>query len=130
ACDHFDIREERGYTTKFSQQGESWLTLFACNQFSLVPYCYPAKRVINAHPLVQQAFVVPVEDKEFGHRPVAVVEYASQAGDVNLAEWVRDKLARFQQPVRWLTLPSELKNGGIKISRRALQQWVCENCKN
>lgn len=42
ACDHFDIREERGYTTKFSQQGESWLTLFACNQFSLVPYCYPA----------------------------------------------------------------------------------------
>ncbi|VEA22556.1 putative cytoplasmic protein [Salmonella enterica subsp. enterica] len=30
ACDHFDIREERGYTTKFSQQGESWLTLFAC----------------------------------------------------------------------------------------------------
>lgn len=88
------------------------------------------ERVINAHPLVQQAFVVPVEDKEFGHRPVAVVEYASQAGDVNLAEWVRDKLARFQQPVRWLTLPSELKNGGIKISRRALQQWVCENCKN
>ncbi|WP_231499274.1 hypothetical protein [Salmonella enterica] len=44
---------------------------------------------------MQQAFVVPVEDKEFGHRPVAVVEYASQAGDVNLAEWVRDKLARF-----------------------------------
>ncbi|TGD31920.1 o-succinylbenzoate--CoA ligase, partial [Salmonella enterica subsp. enterica serovar Poona] len=88
------------------------------------------ERVINAHPLVQQAFVVPVEDKEFGHRPVAVVEYASQAGDVNLAEWVRDKLARFQQPVRWLTLPSELKNGGIKISRRALQQWVCESCKN
>lgn len=41
-CDHFDIREERGHTTKFSEQGESWLTLFACNQFSLVPYCYPA----------------------------------------------------------------------------------------
>lgn len=72
------------------------------------------ERVINAHPLVQQAFVVPVEDKEFGHRPVAVVEYASQAGDVNLAEWVRDKLARFQQPVRWLTMPSELKTEGLK----------------
>ncbi|ECC3911613.1 O-succinylbenzoic acid--CoA ligase, partial [Salmonella enterica] len=23
-----------------------------------------------------------------------------------------------------------LKNGGIKISRRALQQWVCKICKN
>lgn len=28
-CDHFDIREERGHTTKFSEQGESWLTLSA-----------------------------------------------------------------------------------------------------
>jgi O-succinylbenzoic acid--CoA ligase len=38
--------------------------------------------------------------------------------------WVDDKLARFQQPVRWLVLPSELKNGGIKISRQSLRQWV------
>ncbi|MEW5190362.1 o-succinylbenzoate--CoA ligase, partial [Citrobacter freundii] len=42
----------------------------------------------------------------------------------NLAEWVKDKLARFQQPVCWLTLPPELKAGGIKISRRALSDWV------
>jgi O-succinylbenzoic acid--CoA ligase len=33
-------------------------------------------------------------------------------------------VARFEQPVRWLLLPTELKNGGIKVSRRALQQWV------
>ncbi len=39
-------------------------------------------------------------------------------------KWVKDKLARFQQPVRWLTLPPELKNGGIKISRQALKEWV------
>ena len=85
------------------------------------------ERVISAHPHVLQAFVVPVEDREFGHRPVAVVEYDAQAGDVDLAEWVKDKLARFQQPVRWLTLPSVLKNGGIKVSRRALQEWVRAN---
>lgn len=85
------------------------------------------ERVISAHPYVLQAFVVPVEDREFGHRPVAVVEYDAQAGDVDLAEWVKDKLARFQQPVRWLTLPSALKNGGIKVSRRALQEWVRAN---
>ena len=71
--------------------------------------------------------MVPVEDREFGHRPVAVVEYDVQAGNVDLAEWVKDKLARFQQPVRWLTLPSALKNGGIKVSRRALQEWVRAN---
>ena len=80
------------------------------------------ERVIAAHPAVLQVFIVPVADKEFGHRPVAVVEYDQQS--VDLDEWVKDKLARFQQPVRWLTLPPELKNGGIKISRQALKEWV------
>ncbi|MDZ7324702.1 o-succinylbenzoate--CoA ligase [Kosakonia sacchari] len=82
------------------------------------------ERVIARHPQVQQVLVVPVDDAEFGQRPVAVVECA---GDVNadaLSQWVADKLARFQQPVRWLMLPAALKNGGIKISRRAVQQWV------
>ena len=82
------------------------------------------ERVITAHPHVLQAFVVPIEDREFGHRPVAVVEYDAQAEGVDLAAWVQGKLARFQQPVRWLTLPPELKTGGIKISRRALLEWV------
>lgn len=84
------------------------------------------ERVIAAHPHVLQAFVVPLEDHEFGHRPVAVVEYDTRADDANLAEWVKDKLARFQQPVRWLELPPELKSGGIKVSRRALLDWVRE----
>ncbi|ANR80728.1 o-succinylbenzoate--CoA ligase [Kosakonia sacchari] len=82
------------------------------------------ERVIARHPQVQQVLVVPVDDAEFGQRPVAVVECA---GDVNadaLSQWVADKLARFQQPVRWLMMPAALKNGGIKISRRAVQQWV------
>ena len=82
------------------------------------------ERVIAAHPHVLQAFIIPIEDKEFGHRPVAVIEYDANAGETNLAEWVNDKLARFQQPVCWLTLPPELKAGGIKISRRALSDWV------
>ncbi|NKD24972.1 o-succinylbenzoate--CoA ligase [Citrobacter freundii] len=82
------------------------------------------ERVIAAHPHVLQAFIVPIEDKEFGHRPVAVIEYDANAGETNLAEWVKDKLARFQQPICWLTLPPELKAGGIKISRRALLDWV------
>lgn len=80
------------------------------------------ERVIAAHPQVSQVFVVPLADSEFGQRPVAIVE-----GDVDLATlagWVSDKLARFQQPVRWLVLPAELKNGGIKISRQGLKQWV------
>ena len=63
-------------------------------------------------------------DAEFGQRPVAVVECEPETDITCLPDWVRDKVARFEQPVRWLLLPTELKNGGIKVSRRALQEWV------
>lgn len=82
------------------------------------------ERVIGAHPLIHQVFVVPLDDAEFGQRPVAVVECETGTDITVFPEWVRDKLARFQQPLHWLVLPAELKSGGIKISRRALQQWV------
>lgn len=88
------------------------------------------ERVIVTLPHVLQAFVVPVTDAEFGHRPVAVIEYEDGDADLDLSAWVKDKLARFQQPVRWLSLPAELKNGGIKISRRALIDWVNETLRN
>lgn len=82
------------------------------------------ERVINAHPQVSQSFVVPVADAEFGQRPVAVVECDNSVTTDMLAQWVADKLVRFQQPVRWLRLPTTLKTGGIKISRREVQKWV------
>ncbi|HEM8820034.1 TPA: o-succinylbenzoate--CoA ligase [Raoultella planticola] len=82
------------------------------------------ERVLLAHPQIQQAFIVPLDDAEFGQRPVAVVECAAQCDVAALAVWAQDKLARFQQPVRWLMLPDSLQTGGIKISRRALRDWV------
>lgn len=82
------------------------------------------ERVIARHPQVQQVLVIPVDDAEFGQRPVAVVECAGDVNDDALSQWVADKLARFQQPVRWLMLPAALKTGGIKISRKAVAEWV------
>lgn len=85
------------------------------------------ERIIANHQGVQQVFVVPIDDVEFGQRPVAVVEYQTGTDGTILAQWVSDKLARFAQPVRWLTLPDALKTDGIKISRRAVQQWVSQS---
>lgn len=87
------------------------------------------ERVIGTHPQVSQVYVVPLDDVEFGQRPVAVVECEAGVDIAQLPHWVGDKLARFQQPVHWLVLQTELKNGGIKISRRALQQWVYQSLK-
>jgi O-succinylbenzoic acid--CoA ligase len=85
--------------------------------------------VIAQHPAVRLAFVVPVDDPEFGQRPVAVVE-ADEDFDLSLlTEWLHGKVARFQQPVRWLRLPDEIKQGGIKISRSQLKLWVTRVAK-
>lgn len=82
--------------------------------------------MLMEHPQITQAFVVPVEDAEFGQRPVAVIDSESPLALDTLLVWSQGKLANFQRPTALFALPDELKNGGIKISRRLLQQWVAE----
>ncbi|WPA90928.1 o-succinylbenzoate--CoA ligase [Providencia zhijiangensis] len=80
--------------------------------------------VINAHPDVHQSFIVPVDDVQFGQRPVAVIE-ANESIDLNmLADWLKDKLAPYQFPMAFYRLDPELKAGGIKVSRQQVKQWV------
>ena len=82
------------------------------------------ERVIATHPQISQVFIVPLDDAEFGQRPVAVVECEPGTDIAQFPDWIQGRLARFEQPVHWLVLPEALKNGGIKISRQALKQWV------
>jgi len=84
------------------------------------------ERVLTAHPQITQVFVVPVEDAEFGQRPVAVIDSKGILSLDELLTWSQGKLANFQRPTALFALPDELKAGGIKISRRLLQQWVTE----
>lgn len=84
------------------------------------------ERVLAAHPQITQVFVVPVADAEFGQRPVAVIDGDPSLSLAALLAWSQDKLANFQRPAALLPLPDELKNGGIKISRRQLRQWVAQ----
>lgn len=88
------------------------------------------ERVIEKHPAVKQAFVVPIDDVEFGQRPVAVVEADADFDITTLAGWLEGRIARFQQPVRWLRLPDEVRQGGIKISRIKLKQWANTSCRS
>ncbi|MBB1201658.1 o-succinylbenzoate--CoA ligase [Enterobacteriaceae bacterium 89] len=98
--------------------------LFFCGGEGIQPE--EVERVIVRHPDIEQAFIVPLDDAEYGQRPVAVVEGREGFSVEQMPEWASDKLARFQQPAYWLLLPESLKTGGIKISRRALQEWVNE----
>ncbi|MDR0217783.1 MAG: o-succinylbenzoate--CoA ligase [Enterobacteriaceae bacterium] len=82
------------------------------------------ERIINQHPQIQQSFVIPIPDIEFGHRPVAVIETDNPQLTETLADWLADKLAGFQRPVACYLLPEHLKHGGIKTSRQQVRQWV------
>ncbi len=69
---------------------------------------------------VRQAVVVPVEDAEFGQRPVAFVEaedWAPEAWRVALA----DALATFKIPVDFYPWPDGERDG-MKVSRTRLRQ--------
>ncbi|WP_261373952.1 o-succinylbenzoate--CoA ligase [Yersinia aldovae] len=82
------------------------------------------ERVLLQYPGVQQAFVVPVADTEFGHRPVAVIDADNSVNEIALAGWLAPQLAVFQRPVAFYRLPAELKKGGIKVSRRDISDFV------
>ena len=79
--------------------------------------------------LVRQVFVLPISNKEFGQRPVAVVEFKevfNQSAVKNLQEFLHGRLERFKQPVAYYQLPSDLVRGAIKISRKVLADWLAK----
>ncbi|AJJ02715.1 O-succinylbenzoate-CoA ligase [Yersinia pseudotuberculosis] len=82
------------------------------------------ERVLLQYSGVQHAFVIPVADAEFGHRPVAVIDSADEVDVVALADWLAPRLAVFQRPIAFYRLPTFLKRGGIKISRQQLADWL------
>ena len=81
------------------------------------------EKILNTHPSVSQSFVVPIDDAEFGQRPVAAVDADIEIIN-QLPQWYHPRLAGFQRPIACLQLPESLKNGGIKISRKQVQEWV------
>lgn len=82
------------------------------------------ERILLQYPGVQQAFVVPIADSEFGHRPVAVIDADVTVDETALADWLAPQLAVFQRPVAFYRLPQTLKVGGIKVSRRLVGEMV------
>ncbi|WP_413723327.1 o-succinylbenzoate--CoA ligase [Sodalis sp. RH24] len=80
------------------------------------------ERILAAHPAVRQSFVVPVDDGEYGQRPVAVLE--ADAPFPELRAWLEPQLAPWQRPIAYLALrqvlPDKLDAGGIKIPRSQL----------
>lgn len=66
---------------------------------------------------VEAAVVVPVEDPEFGHRPVAYIKPGQEPGP--LRDALRQRLPAYKVPIAFHPWPKELDLPGIKINRQA-----------
>lgn len=82
------------------------------------------ERILAGHSQVELAFILPVEDAEFGQRPVAVIQCQDGFAPESLADWLQGKIARFQMPIAYYRLPESLKSGGIKIARKTISDWL------
>lgn len=84
------------------------------------------EKVLMAHPFIEQAFILPLDDPEYGQRPVAVLQCIASITHEQITQWLEGKIARYQYPVAWYSLPEKLNQNGIKVSRKALSQWLTE----
>ena len=87
------------------------------------------EKVIAQSDLVKQVFVLPKHDEEFGQRPVALVEFHmpfNESAVESLNVFLQGRLERFKQPVAYYELPQDLIQGAIKISRKALADWLLQ----
>lgn len=86
--------------------------------------------VLFASGLLKNLVIVPLADREFGERPVALVEFiapfSAQAVE-QLEMFAKQQLEPFKRPVRYLPWAAERwQSNGIKILRSQLTQYVAE----
>ncbi|MFA0628292.1 o-succinylbenzoate--CoA ligase [Vibrio sp. 10N.222.49.A3] len=86
-------------------------------------HCEEIERALNQLSLINQAFIVPIEDDEFGFRPVAIVDCTDLPTKEWFAEQLNGRLERFKFPIEYYRMP-ELEQQGIKVSRAGLSQWL------
>ncbi|WP_094752640.1 AMP-binding protein [Psychromonas sp. CD1] len=69
-------------------------------------------------PYIEQAYVVPFADKQFGQRPVAFIKWrADKRPKHTIKQDLQTKLASFLQPIHYFDLPMQI---GFKISLKEL----------
>lgn len=88
------------------------------------------ERVLNDHPDIREAVVVPVPDERYGQRPVAFirgVDDGSLRGE-ELHRWAAARLPGFKVPDRFEAWPQMPKRPGFKPDRRWLAEHALRSC--
>ncbi|MGL6257974.1 o-succinylbenzoate--CoA ligase [Vibrio sp. WXL210] len=87
-------------------------------------HCEEIELATNRHPDVVQCVVVPIEDAQFGARPLLLVETRTPFAAQEIQAFLAQELVKFKVPKRIEALPSSLLGEGIKLSRYQVKRWV------
>ncbi|MGV2538150.1 MULTISPECIES: acyl-CoA synthetase [Bacillus] len=87
------------------------------------------ERVLNEQPEVKRSIVVGVPDPYWGEIPVAIIEEGQQTKTVRQA--VKEKLAAYKMPKKWLVIDQMIETSGGKLARASMKKWAEEqlSCK-
>ncbi|BBM65242.1 2-succinylbenzoate-CoA ligase [Vibrio alfacsensis] len=92
-------------------------------------HCEEIEAVLNRIDGVTQSIVVPMEDAEFGHRPIAVLQTDMMATKDEYEMHLRAHLEKFKWPIAYYVMPQALLESGIKVSRKAVKEWLQRELK-
>lgn len=88
-------------------------------------HCEEIEQALSKLSGINQAIVVPVEDREFGFRPVAIVDCVELPTKDWFCEKLVGRLEKFKLPIEYYRMPV-LEQHGIKVSRADLARWLKE----
>ncbi|MEZ8099619.1 o-succinylbenzoate--CoA ligase [Vibrio bivalvicida] len=87
-------------------------------------HCEEIEEALNKLPFINQSVIVPIEDSEFGHRPIAVIATTDTIDKQKIAEYLKGSLTKLKWPIAYYKMPEELLQSGIKVSRHKVKQWL------
>jgi len=78
---------------------------------------------------IQEALIVPVRNKEFGHRPVALIKADSrvQLSHKKIGQYLQRRLPRFKIPDTFYLWPEQIEAPSWKIDRKSLSDFIERN---